>query len=252
MSTTEVECPICMDVIVGNKNVVTTECGHTYHCNCLLSNIQHNGFCCPMCRDQMIEEMSISDVNESSIFGGSDDDALSEYDVEIYNDTSLSFLTDFYNQLSSEFPEHYDATTVVLEEDEEEEDEESNDEDEESNDEDEESNDEDDGDDNTTVVEEFVNTDELYRYSAEFAMNFVRAQELLPGHAETNIKISDIIAEMQLRRVSYTELASVFVMMHETNEYANYDTPQCLRVNGIFRTIINSLHQRQLAATAPW
>ena len=50
-----IECPICMDVIEGNRNVVTTECGHTFHCKCMMTNVAHNGFACPLCRSDMVE-----------------------------------------------------------------------------------------------------------------------------------------------------------------------------------------------------
>ena len=49
------DCPICLDAIdvtqVNNK--VTTECGHTFHCNCLMQSCAHNGFGCPYCRTVM-------------------------------------------------------------------------------------------------------------------------------------------------------------------------------------------------------
>ncbi len=50
-----IECPICMDCI-GEKNCVTTECGHKFHANCMFKNIDKNGFKCPCCRNQMIEQ----------------------------------------------------------------------------------------------------------------------------------------------------------------------------------------------------
>jgi L-lysine 2,3-aminomutase len=36
-----IECPICMDPIDGNKNSVVTECGHKFHCSCLMKNSCH-------------------------------------------------------------------------------------------------------------------------------------------------------------------------------------------------------------------
>jgi hypothetical protein len=56
-----IECPICMDPIDGNKNSVVTECGHKFHCSCLMKNSCHNGFDCPMCRSAMVEEMEDDD-----------------------------------------------------------------------------------------------------------------------------------------------------------------------------------------------
>ena len=74
------ECPICLFEIDNNNNnnKVTTECGHTFHCRCLMQNIAHNGFTCPLCRSIMIDE-----VNEDS-----DDD--SEYTRDDDNDTENS------------------------------------------------------------------------------------------------------------------------------------------------------------------
>jgi hypothetical protein len=51
-----IECPICMDEIEGEKNKVTTDCGHCFHTTCLMKNVAHNGFNCPYCRDVMAEE----------------------------------------------------------------------------------------------------------------------------------------------------------------------------------------------------
>jgi hypothetical protein len=59
------ECPICLEEIVGLKNRVTTECGHTFHCRCLLTNVAHNGFGCPFCRTELADEVVDSDDDES-------------------------------------------------------------------------------------------------------------------------------------------------------------------------------------------
>jgi len=53
---TTIECPICMDDINVTKNCITTECGHCFHASCVMRNITHNGFGCPMCRTAMAEE----------------------------------------------------------------------------------------------------------------------------------------------------------------------------------------------------
>ena len=56
-----VECPICYDEIDQLKNCVTTECGHQFHCKCLMQNSATNGFSCPMCRSIMAEESESDD-----------------------------------------------------------------------------------------------------------------------------------------------------------------------------------------------
>jgi hypothetical protein len=48
------ECPICMEVIEENKNVVITNCMHKFHAECLFKNIYTNGYKCPNCRGALI------------------------------------------------------------------------------------------------------------------------------------------------------------------------------------------------------
>ena len=62
MSSTE--CPICMDAIDASKNSVVTDCGHSFHCSCLMKNAAHNGFGCPYCRTTMAEEPLVEDEDE--------------------------------------------------------------------------------------------------------------------------------------------------------------------------------------------
>ena len=62
-SVEQLDCPICFDAI-DNKNFVTTECGHCFHCSCLMKNVVNNGFDCPMCRQKMAEVIE-DDDNES-------------------------------------------------------------------------------------------------------------------------------------------------------------------------------------------
>lgn len=68
------ECPICLEEIVGFKNRVTTECGHTFHCRCLLTNAAHNGFGCPFCRAELADEVQDSDSEEEGDRYDDDDD----------------------------------------------------------------------------------------------------------------------------------------------------------------------------------
>ena len=44
------ECPICYIPIEYNTNCVVTECGHKFHCSCLMTHCSTNGFSCPYCR----------------------------------------------------------------------------------------------------------------------------------------------------------------------------------------------------------
>jgi hypothetical protein len=67
------ECSICLDVINGPNNVVVTNCGHTFHCLCLMSNIahmNHNRLNCPNCR----QSLSYNNNNEVTLTENEDDD----------------------------------------------------------------------------------------------------------------------------------------------------------------------------------
>ena len=61
MNNAVCECPICMEDVFSGKNCVVTECGHSFHTNCLMKNVAHNGFGCPYCRTEMAEEPVDSD-----------------------------------------------------------------------------------------------------------------------------------------------------------------------------------------------
>nr|CCA18293.1 conserved hypothetical protein [Albugo laibachii Nc14]CCA18433.1 conserved hypothetical protein [Albugo laibachii Nc14] len=53
------ECVICLDTLINSGEALfTAECGHRYHFNCLLENINHdeaNSDKCPICRKAQIE-----------------------------------------------------------------------------------------------------------------------------------------------------------------------------------------------------
>lgn len=76
------ECPICMDII-GEKNCLTTECGHKFHTNCMFTNIDHNGFSCPCCRAQMIATTEDNDSESSTMPELVDDDTSTDYDSSV-------------------------------------------------------------------------------------------------------------------------------------------------------------------------
>ena len=69
----ETECPICMEIIDLCKNCSTTECGHKFHSNCLMRSIAFNGFGCPYCRFEMVEEIDDSDDEEDEREDGDGD-----------------------------------------------------------------------------------------------------------------------------------------------------------------------------------
>jgi hypothetical protein len=81
-----------MDPIEGAKNCTTTECGHTFHANCLMTSVAHNGFGCPYCRTAMAQVPEEED----------DDDSEGEYDDELIDDDALRGLRFFMNNLTGE------------------------------------------------------------------------------------------------------------------------------------------------------
>ena len=78
-----VECPICMDEINGEKNRVTTECGHCFHTSCLMKNVAHNGFGCPYCRDAMAEEAVESDEEDDDFSVDEDEEQEPNYNDNV-------------------------------------------------------------------------------------------------------------------------------------------------------------------------
>ena len=68
------ECPICMECILDTKNKVTTECGHCFHTNCLMTSVAHNGFGCPYCRTAMAEAVDDDDDDDEDDWGSVDSD----------------------------------------------------------------------------------------------------------------------------------------------------------------------------------
>ena len=88
-----VECPICMMEIDGSNNRVTTECGHAFHTKCLLSNVAFNGFGCPYCRSEMVEESVANHLHE-------DDDEDDDEDGDDEDDDDDEIDNDEDNQLN--------------------------------------------------------------------------------------------------------------------------------------------------------
>lgn len=89
-----IECPICYDEIDNLKNCVTTECGHQFHCSCLMKNSATNGFSCPMCRSTMAEELvdSDSEAGEYEEYESDEED----------DDNMLTSFRMFHQQLAGE------------------------------------------------------------------------------------------------------------------------------------------------------
>ena len=48
------QCPVCLGDL-GEKNVMTTKCGHTFCASCIIKNLHHSSTC-PMCRTELDDE----------------------------------------------------------------------------------------------------------------------------------------------------------------------------------------------------
>jgi hypothetical protein len=101
-----IECPICYDDMDQEKNCVTTECGHRFHCSCLMKNAANNGFACPMCRNIMAEEPDCEyddeeeDWNEEDDEDGWSDDTFPTF--QRITDNSLTSFRMFHQQIDGE------------------------------------------------------------------------------------------------------------------------------------------------------
>lgn len=104
VSLSVIECPICMDAIDVTKNNVVTDCGHMFHCSCLMQNAAHNGFGCPYCRTTMANEPLLKDEDDfTDIFSHGSQEIL--YRREDLSDNALTSFRMFIQQLDGEEPE---------------------------------------------------------------------------------------------------------------------------------------------------
>jgi len=103
----QMDCPICMEVIEVNKNCVTTECGHCFHANCLMTSVAHNGFGCPYCRTAMAE-IPAEEIEYDS-----------EEEDELYDDNVLRGFRFFFNNVNGQPHEEEDINEEEEEEEQE-------------------------------------------------------------------------------------------------------------------------------------
>lgn len=57
----DIWCAICLDNVDSSMNIIKTECNHCFHSTCFLQNAAHNGFNCPMCRNELASAPSDED-----------------------------------------------------------------------------------------------------------------------------------------------------------------------------------------------
>lgn len=115
------DCPICYEQVDPTKNSMTTECGHTFHANCIMMNIRHNGFSCPCCRAEMAAVAEDTDDETIADSDSDDDDATADetdddasgtpYEQRTLTDEdySLRGFRLFMNRIDEEHPEPDDT-----------------------------------------------------------------------------------------------------------------------------------------------
>jgi hypothetical protein len=75
----DVCCAICLDNVDASMNIIKTECNHCFHSKCFLQNAAHNGFSCPMCRNELASVPTDDDDSDDE-YGEEDDEDEDEED----------------------------------------------------------------------------------------------------------------------------------------------------------------------------
>ena len=97
------ECPICFEVINPDTNCLKTECGHQYHTSCLLQNVSHNGYGCPLCRNELVHKEDDEEEDDETVWTESDyDDDEEDYEDDEY---ALRGLRMFMNRVEGVDPD---------------------------------------------------------------------------------------------------------------------------------------------------
>jgi hypothetical protein len=78
----DAECPICFETISSEINTVITECGHKFHCKCLMQNAMHNGFGCPYCRTEMTYTNKNTNIIEDDYYEMENDNNNEDIELE--------------------------------------------------------------------------------------------------------------------------------------------------------------------------
>lgn len=77
----ERSCVICFEELSTKKNFCVTECGHEFCFSCMMKHMQRNNGC-PLCRQQIIEDISDSDSEESEYTEYDEEDDVTVEDAE--------------------------------------------------------------------------------------------------------------------------------------------------------------------------
>ena len=104
------DCPICMECIVGPTNKVVTECGHCFHTSCLMTSVAHNGFGCPYCRAVMAQEPTQEPTQDDESYaylgqGHTQDDDDETQEQNQISDESLQGMRRLFRQVESDINE---------------------------------------------------------------------------------------------------------------------------------------------------
>ena len=107
------DCPICYETICPTVNFLKTECGHEFHTSCLLQNVSHNGYGCPLCRNELVE----TNVDNTE-YETDDGYTVSNYDFGNYEEDdeyALRGLRMFMNRVEGFAPEREDEVDEAIE-----------------------------------------------------------------------------------------------------------------------------------------
>ena len=58
------ECVICTETLHSHHNRMYLDCGHSFHCNCVLKMFSHNDTQCPLCRTKINYQVPESELQE--------------------------------------------------------------------------------------------------------------------------------------------------------------------------------------------
>ena len=80
----EICCAICLDAVDVSMNVIKTECNHCFHSTCFLQNAAHNGFSCPMCRNELASvPTDDEDDDENTVYSDDNDNEVEDEDFAL-------------------------------------------------------------------------------------------------------------------------------------------------------------------------
>ena len=79
----EICCAICLDAVDVSMNVIKTECNHCFHSTCFLQNAAHNGFSCPMCRNELASVPTDDEDDDENTVYSDDNDEVEDEDFTL-------------------------------------------------------------------------------------------------------------------------------------------------------------------------